>query len=74
MSKDFRSQLAKARDEWFESEEGKRAMEDHILYSPTHARFLKDRLETAFLAGATWAEAKYSKRPSKHTPHHTGKE
>lgn len=49
---DHRSPLARARDDWFESEEGKKALGVTILLNPEQQEFLKNRLETAFLAGA----------------------
>lgn len=55
---DLRSQLAKARDDWFEGEQGQRCMRPDILWSVGQTQFLKNRLETAFLAGASWAEKK----------------
>ena len=47
MEKDLRSPLAKARDEWFESEEGRRCCD-----GVTSGKYLRNRLESAFLAGA----------------------
>lgn len=45
-----RSPLAKARDEWLESREGTWCLEYWDKYS------LKQRLESAFLAGASWGK------------------
>jgi hypothetical protein len=47
---DMRSPLAKARDEWFESDEGERCRA-----GITSGQYLQNRLESAFLAGANWA-------------------
>lgn len=47
---DIRSPLAKARDDWFESEEGKACSS-----GVTDGHYLHNRLERAFLAGANWA-------------------
>lgn len=44
---DHRSALAKARDEWFGSEEGKKVCE-----GTAEGQYLRNRLELAFLAGA----------------------
>lgn len=46
--KDFRNPLAKSRDEWLESEEGKRCSDGQ-----TEGQYLRNRLEMAFIAG--WA-------------------
>lgn len=47
MSEDLRSPLAKARDDYFESEAGQSILRD----SPT-GQYLRNRIELAFLAGA----------------------
>lgn len=47
---DLRSPLAKARDAWLESEEGKRCCNGNAS-----GHFLQNRLELAFVAGANWA-------------------
>jgi len=49
---DQRNDLAKARDEWFSSKEGQEAQDASILYSPHQSRWLRNRLEGAFIAGA----------------------
>lgn len=49
--KDLRSPLAKARDDWFESEAGQKASDASTLPQNAHP-FLRNRLELAFLAGA----------------------
>ena len=54
--KDHRSPLAKARDKWLHSDEGKRGLDLSILKAASQKRFLKNRLESAFLAGAKWAK------------------
>jgi hypothetical protein len=48
----MKSPLAKARDKWFRSEDGKRCLTDSILIHSKYRRYLKYRLECAFLAGA----------------------
>ena len=65
MKKDFRSPVAKARDDWMESRQGKAAVDPSILFTPRHAPFLRNRIELAFVAGANWAAiflAKKAKR------------
>ena len=52
MSKDLRSPLAKAWDEWCESEEGKQSTNWVGVISPQNSQYLKYRLHFAFLAGA----------------------
>jgi hypothetical protein len=47
----MKSELTKARDKWFESEEGQQALDPGILFSPHHAQYLRNRLELAFMAG-----------------------
>ena len=44
--KDLRSSLARARDEWFESPEGK-----NCCIGASSGQYLRNRLERAFLAG-----------------------
>lgn len=53
---DHRSPLARARDEWLESAEGKVATSINILRSPNQQRFLENRLVGAFIAGAEAGE------------------
>lgn len=48
---DMKSLLAKARDEWLLSEEGKRCCEDTAT-----GKWLHNRLELAFLAGAKYSD------------------
>lgn len=60
MKRDKRSPLAKARDNWFESAEGQQMLDATILFSPHHCKYLRNRLEVAFLAG--YAAAKKGKR------------
>lgn len=45
-NKDLRSLLAKARDEWLESDEGKKCLE-----GTTYGDYLRNRIYTAFIAG-----------------------
>lgn len=48
--------LAAARDAWFASDEGEQCMQPELLYNPVEGqRYLKNRLERAFLAGANAA-------------------
>ncbi len=49
--KDYRSSLAKAKDKWFESLEGRSCMDKSILLMPESVQYLKNRLERAFIAG-----------------------
>jgi hypothetical protein len=50
---DRRSPLAKARDDWMESDDGKKCLETSILFKTSDRRYLlKYRLEMAFIAGA----------------------
>jgi len=52
-SKHTKSELAIKRDEWFESEEGKKCADPYTLYgSGKNEKYLFNRLERAFLAGA----------------------
>ncbi len=52
-AKDHRSPLAKARDEYFDSGEGEIAQWPESLGAPrSQHRYLRNRLERAFLAGA----------------------
>jgi len=50
LSTDMRSPLAKASDNWLESDEGQRC-----CAGITSGQYLQNRLELAFLAGANWA-------------------
>jgi hypothetical protein len=74
MAKDVRSELAKARDEWFESDEGQRCCE-----GGANGQYLRNRLEIAFLAGAAKAmnisivTAEQKPRKPKGTDHDQGK-
>ena len=51
MKRDFRSKLAKARDEFLESDEGKMMLQTNILSNPNQKFFLENRLVVAFVAG-----------------------
>jgi hypothetical protein len=53
MSSDLRSPLAKARDEWIESDAGQSCCDDSTR---VYGQYLRNRLERAFLAGARYAE------------------
>ena len=56
---DARSPLAKARDEWLESADGKACCDPLTLKAPSDARqYLENRLVGAWIAGAAWAERK----------------
>lgn len=46
----IKSPLAKARDKWLESDEGKKCCEGN-----TSGQYLQNRLERAFLAGAEFS-------------------
>jgi len=49
----MKSELAIKRDEWFESDEGKGCMDTmSLMMTSKYEQYLKNRLETAFLAGA----------------------
>lgn len=54
---DFRTPIAKARDEWLESEEGIRCCGSGLLRNAGDARYLQNRLELAFRAGVAAQEA-----------------
>lgn len=50
---DLRNNLAKARDEWLESKEGKSCTDGSSIYLPTgQSQYLRNRIEMAFIAGA----------------------
>lgn len=51
-NEDKRSPLAFFRDQWFESPEGKACLNTSILSYPDNLKFLRKRLEVAYLAGA----------------------
>jgi len=51
--KDMRSPLAKARDKWFDSQDGKACQE-----GATQGQYLRNRLEQAFIAGWEACEKK----------------
>ena len=60
---DVRSSLAKARDHWLESADGKKCCDPLTLKAPADARqYLENRLVGAWIAGAAWAEREYRKR------------
>ena len=48
---DFRNSLAKARDEWMESRDGKQAIEPSILREERLVKYLRNRIGGAFIAG-----------------------
>ena len=51
-----RSPLAEARDQWLESDDGKKASNPATLAPlETCQQYLENRLAEAFLAGAKWA-------------------
>ncbi len=56
----MRSPLAKARDKFMQSGEGKQLLDKYILYRDSYAQFLQNRIEIAFMAGAE-AQRKISK-------------
>jgi hypothetical protein len=64
---DHRSPLAKARDEWLDSPEGKRCSNADLLRYPCQRQFLENRLIEAFCAGANW-EVVYLAEHSPETP------
>lgn len=50
--RDMRNALAKARDEWFDSDEGKSCVDPRTLRAPASQwSYLHNRLERAFIAG-----------------------
>jgi len=60
---DMRSPLAKALDKWLESADGKSCCNPLTLKAPADARqYLENRLVSAWLAGAAWAERQYRNR------------
>ena len=70
---DSRNRIAKARDDWFETEDGKRAL---AKVEGLDSQYLQNRLESAFLAGyhaaenhladyVMWAGREFSKEISK---------
>lgn len=52
MKEDKRSPLAFFRDQYFNSEEGKLSLDTSILKNPDMLKYLKNRLELAYDAGA----------------------
>ena len=57
MSRDKRNPMAKARDAWLESDDGKACIDPLTLKAPADARqYLINRLVSAWIAGAEWAE------------------
>jgi hypothetical protein len=48
--------IAKERDAWFENKDGKICLDESILKSPEMVKYLRNRLEQAFLAGVKVAE------------------
>jgi len=72
---DMRSPLAKARDKWLESADGKSCCDPLTLKAPADARqYLENRLVSAWLAGAAWAERQYRNRrlPNEDLRHSAG--
>ncbi len=57
---DPRNPLARSRDQWFKSDAGKRALDPSILSSPSLTKYLRNRLESAFIAGADISAKKSS--------------
>ncbi len=61
-SKDFRSPLAKARDKYLQSKQGKSACDPATLGARADQRqYLENRITLAFLAGADAAKSLQSK-------------
>lgn len=57
MKTDIRSPLAKARDKFMQSEKGVRLADIHSLKAPAEmAQYLRNRIESAFLAGVDAAK------------------
>jgi len=54
---EMKSELAKARDKWFESEDGKKCSEGQAS-----GQYLRNRLEMAFLAGYNFADEQFDKQ------------
>ena len=65
---DLRSPLAKARDEWLESEEGRRCLE-----GMPSGHWLENRIRRAFLAGAN-AQRELRPAPRRQTEFDTDRE
>lgn len=63
LKEDCRSPLAIARDEWFESKDGIECMEPSILFSHNSSQYLRNRLETAFLAGVEAGARIFGNKP-----------
>lgn len=64
MSEDLRSELAIMRDEFFESDEGKKCLD--IKTIGNDPKYLKNRIECAFVAGAL-SEARQNAKNIKDT-------
>jgi len=62
LSQDIRSPLAKARDNWLDSAEGQTCRSGNILRDYSQRRYLENRLESAFIAGANWSALHLAKR------------
>ncbi len=60
-NKDNRSPLAKARDQWLESDAGKMLCNPNILRDQNQRQFLENRLVMAFIDGANWAAGHLAK-------------
>lgn len=68
VSLDLRSELARARDEWMTSEEGKRC-----AHGGAWGQYLRNRIELAWVAGAAWGQAHPTHGPGPppdQRPHH----
>jgi len=62
---DLRNNLAKARDEWLVSPNGIKCLDGSTIYVPAvQWEYLKNRLESAFIAGWT-AKEKYEPQKEK---------
>ena len=53
---DFRSPLAKARDKFMESDDGKRLCEPSLLRGTHESQYLRNRIERAWLLGVEYGE------------------
>ena len=53
---DLRSPIARARDLWLASGEGRKLCDPAILRDPSHKQYLQNRIELAFLAGVAAAQ------------------
>jgi hypothetical protein len=53
---DTRSDMARGRDEWLESADGQSCLGPVILRKASDLQYLQNRLTSAWIAGAKWAE------------------